>query len=226
MSTMTLYTQFSDSQFLHIGTYCKLAIDGETRYFQWNGHWMDLKPSTFEYYRDNNDTHFAESSIEEIAVLVPEAFIAAGALLDSLTAQSIATAAHAGQVDKLGADYIEHPARVAANFDPVTQSTEHCAAWLHDVIEDSTVTARQLLDAGVPRAVVETVLLLTRNSSVPSDFYYDRIRDHEAARAVKLADIADNTAEWRTSQLDPDTRSKLAEKYTKARAALEPRRKK
>ena len=226
MSTMRLYTRFSDSQFLHIGTYCELTLDGETRYFQWNGHWIDLKPSTFEYYRDNDDTHFAESSIEEIAVLVPEAFIAAGALLDSLTAQSIATAAHAGQVDKLGADYIEHPARVAANFEPVRQSTEHCAAWLHDVIEDTPVTARQLLDAGVPRAVVETVLLLTRNSGVPSEFYYGRIRDHEAARAVKLADIADNTAEWRTSQLDPATRTKLAEKYTKALVALEPRTKK
>ena len=226
MSTMTLYTRFSDSQLLHIGTYCELTIDGETRCFQWNGDWIDLKPSTFEYYRGNDDNRFAESSSEEIAVPVPEAFIAAGALLDSLTAQSIATAAHAGQVDKLGADYIEHPARVAANFEPVRQSTEHCAAWLHDVIEDTPVTARQLLDTRVPRAVVETVLLLTRNSGVPSDFYYDRIRDHEAARAVKLADIADNTAEWRTSQLDHAMRTKLANKCTKARAALEPRRKK
>ena len=34
MSTMTLYTRFSDSQFLHIGTYCELTLDGQTRYFQ------------------------------------------------------------------------------------------------------------------------------------------------------------------------------------------------
>jgi (p)ppGpp synthase/HD superfamily hydrolase len=223
MNTMTLYTRFSDSQFLHIGTYCVLVIDGDTKYFQWNGDWLAMEATTFAYYRDHGETHFAEASIEEIAALDPDAFIAAGALLDSLTVQSIATRAHAGQRDKLGADYIEHPARVAANFDVVTQSTEHCAAWLHDVIEDTPLTARQLLDAGVPRPVVETVLLLTRVSGVPNEFYYHRIRDHAAARAVKLADIADNTAEWRASQLDPATRARLAEKYAKAIAALEPR---
>jgi (p)ppGpp synthase/HD superfamily hydrolase len=225
MSKMTLYTRFSDSQFLHIGTYCELTIDGATRYFQWNGDWLAIEPTMFAHYRDHEDTHFFVSSIEDIAALVPEAYIAAGALLDSLTAQMIATTAHAGQVDKLGADYIEHPARVAANFDMVTQSTEYCAAWLHDVIEDTPVTAQELLDSGVARAVVETVLLLTRNGGVPSDFYYARIRDHHAARAVKLADIADNTADWRVDQLDPATRAKLADKYRNARAALQPREK-
>ena len=37
-------------------------------------------------------------------------------------AHAIAVVAHRGQVDKLGRDYIHHPAAVAAMFDPVDQA--------------------------------------------------------------------------------------------------------
>ena len=50
--------------------------------------------------------------------------------------------------------------------------------------------------------------------------YYAAIRANTHARAVKLADIDDNTADWRVAQLDDATRERLAAKYAKARAAL------
>jgi hypothetical protein len=221
MSTTTFYTMFSDTQFLHIGTFCSVAVQDDISYFQWGTGWNEIEPDMFAYFRDGGDIHFNTSSFEDVAMLVPEAYSAAGSLQDAVTARAIATAAHVGQVDKLGNDYIEHPARVAATFDRFSQSTEHCAAWLHDVLEDTTITAEDLLDAGVQREVLEAVLLLTRRNEVPTDLYYSRIREHPVARAVKLADIADNTAEWRIRQLDPDARVRLAEKYAKALAALE-----
>ena len=135
-------------------------------------------------------------------------------------AEAIASIAHRGQVDKLGQPYIEHPRRVAAAFEPGT--IEHCAAWLHDVIEDTDVTANDLRAAGVTPQIVDVVELLTRRPDVPSELYYERIRLSPSAKAVKLADIADNTAPWRVAGLDVATQERLAEKYRKARTALNP----
>lgn len=128
--------------------------------------------------------------------------------------------AHRHESDKLDYAYITHPARVAANFDRREQPVEHSAAWLHDVIEDTDISAQDLLDAGIWPEVVEIVELLTRNAEVASEAYYERIRRHPLARAVKLADIADNLEPWRVHKLDPETRVRLVKKYQKARIAL------
>lgn len=132
-------------------------------------------------------------------------------------ARRIATEAHAGQVDKLGVDYIEHPRRVAARLD---RFEEQAVAWLHDVLEDTDVTADDLLAAGVDPAVVDAVVLLTRTGSTEPTAYYADIAADPLARAVKLADIADNTDPDRTARLEPRERERLAEKYRRARLAL------
>ena len=144
---------------------------------------------------------------------------AAEARVQAIRAEAIARMAHRKQVDKLGEPYIEHPRRIAATFDPEAQPVEHCTAWLHDVIEDMLLGADDLLAAGIAAETVEVVRLLSRTEA-DRDGYYERIGGHPAARAVKLADIADNTLEWRTARLKPEERAKLAEKYTKARLAL------
>lgn len=136
-------------------------------------------------------------------------------------AEAIARAAHTGQVDKIGVNYIEHPRRVAARFNPTTQPDETAVAWLHDVIEDTPVTAAELLEAGFPDHVVAAVELLTKNSAEHTlDAYYARIRENPLALAVKTADIADNTDPARTAQLSSDARERLAAKYAKARKQL------
>ena len=139
---------------------------------------------------------------------------------DVTLAMTMAAQAHSQQVDKLGAPYISHPERVAANFDPVQQPEESCVAWLHDVFEDTPLTAYDLTAAGFSPEVVEAVSVLTRRPEVPTELYYARIRENPIALAVKLADVADNSAPWRTAQLDPETRERLAAKYAKAREAL------
>ena len=146
----------------------------------------------------------------------PMAELSRDARIDQVArAHAIAVIAHRGQVDKLGADYIEHPAAVAARFDATEQTLECCAAWLHDVLEDTIVDAGLLRKAGVHAEVIETVELLTRHHG-QGDEYYRRIAEHPAARAVKLSDIAHNTDPARTGRLDPDTRERLRVKYQHA----------
>ena len=132
-------------------------------------------------------------------------------------ARAIATIAHRGQTDKLGQNYIEHPRRVAERVHGVT---EQAIAWLHDVLEDTDVTEHDLSEAGISHDVIAGVRLMTRSDGVPDEQYYAAIAANPQARAVKLADIADNTADWRVAQLDSETRERLAAKYAKARAAL------
>lgn len=145
----------------------------------------------------------------------------ADAMVQHGRASAIASIAHRGQTDKLGNDYIDHPARVAEDFNWIGQPVEHCTAWLHDVIEDSDVTAADLLQAGILPEIVEAVELLTRRADVADEVYYERIRRHPVARAVKLADIADNLADWRFRKLDHDTQERLSNKYFWARQLLD-----
>jgi (p)ppGpp synthase/HD superfamily hydrolase len=144
-----------------------------------------------------------------MTVTTTDAYVAA--------AKAIATTAHRGQVDKLGADYIDHPRRVSERLnDPLEQAT----AWLHDVLEDSTVTRHDLLEAGIPGGVVEAVTVLTRTDAVSDADYYAGIRANPIALAVKRADIADNLEPWRVKQLDVSVQKRLAAKYGRALAAL------
>ncbi|GAB3410341.1 hypothetical protein GCM10027515_30560 [Schumannella luteola] len=167
------------------------------------------------------DTAHATAPIDEPSAPAPGTAAARRlARQQKAWAEAIARQAHAGQTDKLGEPYIAHPTRVAARFDPIAQSTEHVAALLHDVIEDSAWTPALLRDAGIRRETIAAVLLLTRDAGTTPDEYYARIRQHPIARAVKLADIDDNTAPDRVARLDPATRERLAAKYTAARAAL------
>jgi (p)ppGpp synthase/HD superfamily hydrolase len=71
----------------------------------------------------------------------------------------IALRAYAGKTDKAGREYILHPLRVMAKM---STDLERSAALLHDVIEDSDITARELLAEGIPapaRRVCLTAML-------------------------------------------------------------------
>lgn len=139
------------------------------------------------------------------------------------TARSIATQAHAGQTDKTGHPYIDHPKRVAARTahaggDELAVAT----AWLHDVIEDTSLTAHDLHAAGVPDDVVHAVEALSKRHSEQPEDYFQRVNAHPLAVRVKHADLDDNTDPARVAQLDGATRERLAAKYARARALLAP----
>lgn len=152
-------------------------------------------------------------------------------------AQQVASVVHSGQYDKAGRPYIEHPMRVAA-YTQITsvwcglsaeeQYDATIAAWLHDVIEDSRehkfpVTAEGLLGRGFPLRAVEAVILLSRpeeKGPEVDEAYYAGIAPFAVPRAVKWADMLDNTDPNRLAQLQPSRQQYLIDRYEKGAACL------
>lgn len=138
-------------------------------------------------------------------------------------AREIATRAHAGQVDKSGHPYLGHPVRVAAGTAAAGGDERAvAAAWLHDVLEDTPVTADELASAGIPDDVIEAVVALTKTAGQDTGDYFARVNASPIAVRVKHADLDDNTDPARVAQLDPDTRRRLAAKYARSRELLAP----
>lgn len=68
------YTRFTDTGFLHVGTYTAITLDGARRYFMWrSGAWDELSLSSFLHYRDGDDTNFSETDRDDIEKLSPGA---------------------------------------------------------------------------------------------------------------------------------------------------------
>lgn len=141
-------------------------------------------------------------------------------------ARGIAYGAHAGQVDKAGHPYIDHPRRVAENVltylgEDIEWGTQaHMAAeavsWLHDVLEDTAVTDWALLAAGFPRELMDPLWALTHRKNEPRDNYYARILRQPLAIAVKKADVNDNWDKKRLVYLPEEDQERLVRKYTRA----------
>src|SRR5215207_8065162 len=111
----------------------------------------------------------------------------------------IALRAYAGKTDKAGREYILHPLRVMAKM---KTDLEMSAALLHDVIEDSDITAEQLLAEGIPAEVVEAVQSLSRKENEDYQDFVARAKKNKLAAKVKIADIEDNIDVLRLTSLD------------------------
>jgi len=140
------------------------------------------------------------------------------ARFDLDAAVALATRAHAGQVDKSGADYIGHPLRVMARVDG---EPARMAAVLHDVLEDTPVTAADLRAAGCPEQVVEAVEALTKRAGEPLEESMRRVAVVPLALVVKRADLDDNSDETRLALLAAETAARLRAKYARSRALLD-----
>lgn len=128
----------------------------------------------------------------------------------------IAAAAHAGQVDKAGQPYILHPIRLMLSLsDPV----QRMAAMLHDVVEDTAVGLDDLRRIGFPEAVVAAVDALTKRHGETRLQAAARAAADPVARAVKLADVADNMDLSRIPQPTGRDHARIAE-YTEVRRLL------
>lgn len=129
--------------------------------------------------------------------------------------------AHAGQTDKLGRDYVrDHLEPVAAELAGHGEAAE-MAGLLHDVLEDTAVTADELRGLGVPEQVVRAVEAVTRR---PGEEYSDAIARAAADPLGRLVKIADNTVNLRSNaalaEVDPAAARRLRAKYEAARDQL------
>lgn len=131
-------------------------------------------------------------------------------LLDK--AALICVSKHAGQRDKMGCAYFQHPMRVAMRC---RTDEEKMVALLHDTIEDTDVTAEYLLAEGFPREIVDGVLSVTKREGESYQVFVARAKNNPLGRAVKLHDLEDNLDIFRLDALTPD----MAARYTKYLAA-------
>lgn len=127
-------------------------------------------------------------------------------------ALKVALSAHKGQLDKADQPYILHPIRVMMKM---STETEKVVAILHDVLEDSPISPRDLRLKGFSSEVIDAVLFLTRNRNENYMEFIARLKLNPVARKVKMADLEDNINFLRLPLIrEPDLRR--AQKYHQA----------
>ena len=102
---------------------------------------------------------------------------------------AIAAQAHEGQVDKAGDPYILHPLRMMFSLE---SEDEKIAAILHDVVEDTPWTFKQLRGEGFEEAVLTALKHLTKRRGEDYMGFVKRAARNPIARRVKIADLEDN----------------------------------
>lgn len=139
------------------------------------------------------------------------------------TAMRLALQAHHGQVNKHdGEAYILHVHRVASNFsdDTTDQQLRKAVAWLHDTVEDTDLTFRQVADAyhlagyGLyVDIILDGLDAMTKRQGESNEDYYWRVKKNSIATDVKIADIHDNFGRNHKIE-DEATRLRMTTKYS------------
>lgn len=135
-------------------------------------------------------------------------------------AHEVATRAHAGQVDKVGRPYIEHPTAVAVRL---TTDDEQVVGFLHDVVEDTAITLAELRAMGFTVDQVLAVDAVTKRRGETLEQSIARVVADPSGIAlrVKRADVSHNGDPARLAMVsDEDTRARLQQKYERTAALL------
>lgn len=124
--------------------------------------------------------------------------------------------AHQGQLDKGWTPYIMHLMGVWSRVREASLQTQ-IVAMLHDTIEDTSVTYEQIaLEFGTD--VADAVQLLTHSKGLKYELYVENIArsGNRSAILVKLADLADNSSEFRMQRL-PEAKRKYFQERTRTK---------
>lgn len=98
--------------------------------------------------------------------------------------------AHIDQVDKTGIPYVFHPFHLA---EQMNDEDSVCVALLHDVVEDTDITFKDLIEEGFSENVINALKLLTHSDDTPYMEYVAKIKTNPIAKKVKLADLKHNS---------------------------------
>lgn len=104
----------------------------------------------------------------------------------------LATQHHSGQFDKGGRPYILHPLTVMHRLRTDDEELQ-CIAVGHDLLEDTTCTARELLDAGFSLRVVTGIEALTKIPDMSTADYKSGVKGNPDAVRVKVEDLRHNS---------------------------------
>lgn len=135
-----------------------------------------------------------------------------------ILAEQVATEAHKNQVDLGNVPYIEHPRTVVSLC---SSKKAKIIAWLHDVLEDTTVTEADLIQQGFPMDIIEVLRLLTKQPGDDENYegYILRLQHDPLAREVKIADLTHNSDITRIPHPTAEDFQRL-EKYKNALSIL------
>lgn len=104
----------------------------------------------------------------------------------------LATNAHAGQFDRGGVPYVLHPLRVLS-FLKENDEELQCMCILHDVVEDTKTTWKDLYDIGMTPRVIQALILLTKVPGQTYEEYVVGLKTSRDAMKVKLCDLRHNS---------------------------------
>lgn len=102
---------------------------------------------------------------------------------------ALAAKKHMGQVDKANQPYIFHPLRLMFK---VKTPEQQIVAVLHDILEDTDTTIVDLISLGFSQEIIDAIDALTKRPNETRIEAAYRTVKNPLARAVKLADLADN----------------------------------
>lgn len=125
----------------------------------------------------------------------------------------LAVKAHQRQLDKNGKPFILHPLAVMLNM---STHDERLVAILHDVLEDTKVTKKDLIYCFLKK-ISEAVDAITRRKNETYRNYIQRVKKNPLARAVKIKDLQHNMSPERHCQ---DSES-LRPRYEQALKSLQ-----
>lgn len=160
----------------------------------------DSEISSYNITMENKqDPQLSHASREESAKLLDKA-------------AQICVSKHAGQRDKMGCAYFQHPMRVAMRC---LSDDEKIVALLHDTIEDTDVTPEYLIAEGFPQYIVDGILSVTKREGESYEDFVARAALNPLGRVVKLHDLEDNLDVFRLDSVSPQ----MAARFTKYLAA-------
>jgi len=129
----------------------------------------------------------------------------------------IAVEAHSGQVDKAGSPYILHPLRVMLSLQ---SNDERIVGVLHDVCEDCPGwDFDRLRDEGFSQIVIDALRSVTKIEGEQYEAFVLRASRNRVGKAVKMADLVDNSDISRIAEPTERDRKRIA-KYERALALL------
>lgn len=154
-----------------------------------------------------------------------------------LKASVIVRRVFANILDKAGNPYIDHLYTVSQSDDYISS----VAGLLHDIIEDTNITALDLLEVGIDRNIVETVFIVTKPKREKANMteeerleaYNKEIDDiiesgNPHALRLKMRDMKNNYDQKRLELLSSGQQEWLGKKYSnnlkKLEKALESRK--
>lgn len=130
----------------------------------------------------------------------------------------LATKKHGLQTDKIGKPYILHPLRVMMD---VNTMEEKIVAVLHDIVEDTDISCKQLLELGFSSKICNAVSDISKLLNEPYEDYLRRVASNDLSKTVKIADLRDNMSPMRQYMLSDEKQKNLKKKYVKALLYLE-----